>query len=492
MAPITWRNINTPDLSGELALQSRASEQMVDALDPLKQTLKDAQARNEDNFANQTKQNTLALEAELRNTTDISQLDQNFNHQLLRNKLGATYDPTAIDAAIKSQESKLRQTATNDMITNAPAFKSNADIDAHLAGVDRRTVDVSTVREALVQRMQGERADVNFTREQSELAKKDALNKAETTIAQIRTAGGTHEQAMAEAQKIKDIDTGDLITLGISMDKNLSMPTAREQQQIDNFTTTASAEANNLISSYSGKIAGFEQQLAKVSPISEATKKQHDGLLAKGTNISTELIEKFMNGWDTRGNPEDLVEDTKAALTESVGDQGEAELIMLEAYNNVSHRTDWWGDPNMDQQAFKDEVSRIQSQRAVTNTIKQKIFIMRQALEQTKVQLVGAAQMQAGDLKLQMQDPKFNYKGDHTFDPSNITQQLETNIAALQDQLSAFEKQKPEGDGDTASENNQSWSSSGSQRAPHGKSGDFKSWKDWDSSDVARSLQLRR
>ena len=349
---ITWRNVGTPQLAGELYAGQRAGEQMVKSLDPLKDIITDAQALDAANFKNTTVQNTQGQEAMLRNAASVAQLDQLSNPETLRTQFGATIDHMAVANAAKAQEGLLRTRATDNFLANTPTPDSRADTAALFQGKNPRELDLARGEATLNARVDGVRADNTANQEwltsQAKIKEDADVKKWSNNFAKGKALGVPSSDLIKAAIDEADGDT-DISKLKATLtqldDADYKLGAAKTEQ-LDDFTKTKAldrqtieltgndniAKAQAAYKDAEGKgILGSTRELAAKTPggaLGYIGPLVADGLFG---NNDIKLIEKQMGALRADVDPKTGIQKHS---------EGDIQEIAIQAFLNVTDGKD--------------------------------------------------------------------------------------------------------------------------------------------------------
>lgn len=140
MAPITWRNINTPNFTGVNVALRGAANSGQNAFNILQSVLQDRQKVQDNNYANQGRLNTeeeIANIQKLQSLANLNEQVDNFDLGSLRERSGANVNIQQVLDTLNQQKGKLRNEAVdlaslagrtaaqegNSVITGTDAFR---------------------------------------------------------------------------------------------------------------------------------------------------------------------------------------------------------------------------------------------------------------------------------------------------------------------------------------------------------------------------------
>ena len=289
MPPIFMPSIAIPNMSGTLAAANKANEQVASAFDPLRKLLADAQARNEDNFKNTTKQNTLDWEAKLMGATDINQLDQEFGRELAQKQLGAAYDPTVLNAAREKQREQLRTDNAREYVQqvrnpeNGELPKTNAEIADLLKNKKNNEMDVDLANRMLTGGLDGRIADAKYLREeQARTQEKQILAGLADITRYQQSPGGDFRSGLEAAieQLPEGVDVTKFIERAHAADNANYRLSAKALESLDDHDKATSVQRDKLTadSQYARTAAAskYEKLLSNtISPSAQAKKDQN-------------------------------------------------------------------------------------------------------------------------------------------------------------------------------------------------------------------------
>ena len=126
-SPITWRNVDAPDLTGVSQIMAQGNYALNKGLESLQQTAEQYRANQISNFDNTTTRNTDALVQQIRNAQGIDQLQQlapGLDPTTLQQQYGAQIDASKVQDALFKQPDlmRVRQDST-DKFTDNQAMK---------------------------------------------------------------------------------------------------------------------------------------------------------------------------------------------------------------------------------------------------------------------------------------------------------------------------------------------------------------------------------
>ena len=110
-SPITWRNVDAPDLSGTAQIMGQGNSALTNGLAALQQTAQDIGKTQIANFDNQTQRNTDSLVQQIRAAQNMDQLQQltHFNDpQVLQQQYGAQINGDKVQQALLQQPTVMR------------------------------------------------------------------------------------------------------------------------------------------------------------------------------------------------------------------------------------------------------------------------------------------------------------------------------------------------------------------------------------------------
>ena len=133
MPPITWKNIDAPNLNGSAYGLQLAGQNFNQATEGLNRLFNEQQKITESNWDNQAQINTQDAIARLKGLASLQDLNAqewSFDPTALRSTYGQQFDPTAIVRSLAEQKAKL----TGDAVTAAGTTGLNVADSTHSVG----------------------------------------------------------------------------------------------------------------------------------------------------------------------------------------------------------------------------------------------------------------------------------------------------------------------------------------------------------------------
>ncbi len=468
MPQITWKNIETPNFRGVAYAAGLAAQQTRKAFDPLHKVFADVEARNEYNFKNQTKQNTLDLEAKLRSAGNIDELDSQFDPAILREKFGAAYDAESVEDVRKAQRAKLKDEGTDNFLTKirneSTLPRTNAEIAALLNNVDPTYIDKDKAFTSLTQGLSGRQEDTDnvreqkryaqeqeryaqeqkrYVREQAQIATTEANKKGINAYYTAQAAGKNDQEAIAAG-----IDTAgssaDMATLMAGFataDVNVNRISQQRQHGIKLFAENAANRVVRDQLQIQQDYNDISAKLEKSPVISKATQDHIATMVDKETGLPSNpssMLKKELGGtFMLRSDPDQVVDDVLSNLNEATNDPEISQGIMWEAFRNIT-QSDHWNGRDMDQKAFINETARLQQKYIVQQSIQEKLVQYQNLMKELAVLGTSEVKRQV----LERENPKLKGKVNQEFDSSFLDERINsytTEIKALSDSLDALD-----------------------------------------------------
>lgn len=133
MAPITWRNIDAPNLNGGaygFQLAGQSFDRAADGINQLFEAQQRVDSANWDNQARINTQDAIARLKGLASLQDLNAQEGSFDPTALRSTYGQQFDPTAIVRSLAEQKAKL----TGDAMTTAGTTSLGVADNTHSVG----------------------------------------------------------------------------------------------------------------------------------------------------------------------------------------------------------------------------------------------------------------------------------------------------------------------------------------------------------------------
>lgn len=452
MAPITWKNIGIPSLTGILDAQAKAGEKVGEALNPLERMLTDAQKNQQDQFDANTKLTTQNLLASVRNTTDIDQLKKDFNPELLLGQYGAAgYDQAAVDTQIKEQESLLKHDATNKLMTELPSFGSKEDIFKYVSSLDQNKYDIDRIQSFANQGFQAKKDDIQQSRDEEEYNRKqlkiketEASDAATNQFIQRMQSGRyTPEQAQNEVMRLPGVNQQAVLASTTKALMDYSNVNPMEQQSIDSFIDDSSAKVTQYKLSLNNELNRLRTQLAQTSFIDPATQKEiatmkdEDGL---PINPATALKNK-LGGLFMIGDP-DVVIDQAMTSMEGIPLDAQQKILWVAA-RNTPGSTNIAGNKKLEKQTFLNEVTKLKQKYESEIAIQEEVTQLENLIGSVSASLDADIRSQANAMKSASlrfgSNTPVNYIYDETR-AANIITSAKDRIDSLKGKLNGSDK----------------------------------------------------
>jgi hypothetical protein len=413
---ITWQNVETPRFKDTIDATTAANTQLAGILDPLKTMVTDAQKQEKTNFDAQAKlntqkliavaqssdsvdqlknefsmknmidsqggaamadfgavlnaardrkgvvadENTQKLYADVRNFTDINQLNTEFDPGVLQQKFGiGGYNQDMVDKQVKDRVGILRQEATDEVVANSPTFKTHAEISDYLNNgkFSNQNLDRKEVETALVNKLNGVQADTkavwdkqSHDNSMQEHAQATALynknlntdNAFSSLIPEVM-AGGDFNKLITKAGSLPGVDTNKLIANLTSFQEARSKGTPQEQLDMERSVIKGSAEVDNNTLGFTQSIQDLTSTAAKVNPISAGTKKAIETYALTTDNPQKAIKDQLLAGADWgQSGAGDIDKAYKAAADRGLTLAQQHEVV-LEAFTRTKASGAMWG-----------------------------------------------------------------------------------------------------------------------------------------------------
>ncbi len=415
MPPLTWKNINTPGLSGSLAAQSAGSQQLLNAFSSLGEIGSDIQDTREANVQNRIKQNTLDLSAQIQNADSVDQLNQRFNDSTLRDSMGAMYDPSAIATARTQQEDKLRGLATDNAVTQAGTLSSNQEVFDYLDSLGS-DVNKATVRDILKGRIAGTRADTDHARQLTEQQRKDTLRVGGDAFTNTYLKTGDAAQGY-DAMVDAGVNPSDALSESIRLQTIADTPTAMENAEYTGGVASLAGRVSSINAGLDEGLANLRQQAIESNPISEFTSNAYTAMRNKGQNSTAEIIKPYEGVWQQIwGNSDQYILDQEEKIMKSgaVENREDAQQIIMQALNNVQQ-----GD-SLNERAYSGEVDKLVQRFSDQKTLNTKLLELAQFNKSIARDLGNASQNIASTWRKRTIDPSYRGNLLSKFDYSEV------------------------------------------------------------------------
>lgn len=500
MTMITWQNIATPSLKEGLTAQVAAGEQIAGMLDPLKSMVKDAQTQEKTNFDAQAKlntqkliaaaqssndanaltndftmqkmmdtqggaamadfgavmnaakdrkgtvadDNTQRLYADVRDFTDINQLNSAFDPAVLQEKYGlGGYNQDMVDNQVKDRVGVLRQEATDEVVANSPTFNTHAEISAYLndGKFSNKNLDRKEVETALVNKLNGVQADkqakwgeedharkkvvqgqqdAEFARTLKLQREEDATKLATSAYISVIQAGGSDADATKAAYSIPGSNQAKVLSATTQAGVDMSNVNPREQQSIQSFIDQGAYTATKAKLDLNTEHAGLQSEFAKVSVIGADDIKAVTTMVDKdGTPTNpVSALKRAFGGTMMLGDPDTDVDNAYTNLSKTIKDPAVVSAILWKAAGASPQEDKWFGNKDLDGKAFIAETKRLEGLYTKQLTMKEQMLKLENTIANVSATVDLDVKVQANALKSQYLSPNSNTPVDHKYDES--------------------------------------------------------------------------